>query len=201
MECFKSYFSTITDPQWKLLECYCELLLKWNTKINLISRKGIEGMKEKHILPILPAVELACFVNGIHVLDVGTGGGIPGLILAILFPKIHFTLLDSVQKKINVVADMIRQLELPNAEAICMRLEVFPSRFDVVVGRGVTQFKDFLKLVRPHLKHNGKVAYWTGGNLETLLTPGIKKHTKVFDLEQFFHHQYCESKKILCHNA
>ena len=202
MEQFKSFLSEISETQWSLLNKYCELLLDWNAKINLISRKDTESLKEKHVLPILTATSLRNFVDVKQVLDVGTGGGVPGIPLAILFPQIQFTLLDSIHKKINAVQAMVKALALNNVNVICDRVENIKGIFDIIVGRGVTAFSDFVKLVRPCLKEKtGSVIYWTGGDLKTLLAPWLKSRTQCLDLEVFFKHKFCETKKLLIYQA
>lgn len=200
MEQFRNFFPTISEHQWHLLNEYHRLLVSWNEKINLVSRKDVDSIEVKHILPVLPAIHLRCFQKDKHVLDVGTGGGIPGIPLAILYPNIHFVLIDSIHKKTKAVEDIAKSLQLKNVEVICDRLENISYKFDVIVGRGVTMFKDFTKLVHPNLHFNSYITYWTGGSTGELLPPYIKKFTQCFDLELFFDHKFCESKKILCYS-
>lgn len=200
MEQFKNFFPTITEQQWCLLEAYHKLLLSWNEKINLVSRKDIDSIETKHILPVLPAIELRCFQRDKQVLDVGTGGGIPGIPLAILYPNIHFVLIDSIHKKTKAVEDIVNALKLANVDVICDRIENIPYKFDIIVGRGVTMFKDFIKLVHGHMNSNGCITYWTGGNTDELLPRYLRKFTQCLDLELFLEHKFCVSKKILCYS-
>ena len=201
MQQFSSFFEEISEEKFVLLDRYARLLSEWNTKINLVSRKDIALLKERHLLPILPATVLKGWDSIKTVLDVGTGGGIPGIPLSILFPQIHFTLVDSIQKKIFAVSAMVDALNLKNVEVICDRVEHIKGVYDAIVGRGVTRFSDFVKQVRPKLASNyASIIYWTGGDTKTLLSPWLKSKTEVFDLETFFHHTFCETKKILIWN-
>jgi 16S rRNA (guanine527-N7)-methyltransferase len=198
MERFKQYFSGIPAACWIQLATYCQLLRGWNSKINLVARTDIDYLEEKHILPILPIVTWDLWNNPSTVLDVGTGGGIPGIPLAILFPHTQFTLIDSIRKKVNVVQDIVRQMNLNNVQVCNTRLETWHQTYNAIVGRAVTAFDKFVQCTKTHLKKNNQgIFYWTGGDLTTLQSTLLTKETCCFDLENFFGAHYCIQKKIL----
>lgn len=199
MESFKAFFPSVSENQWQLLNVYSDVLTFWNEKINLVSRKDIAFVKEKHILPILPAINLSYFNENDWVLDVGTGGGIPGIPLAILYPKLRFVLLDSIQKKVRAVKNMVEVLQLRNIEVVCDRLENISTKFNIIVGRGVVDFETFVKWVLLNMRSaKSNIVYWTGG--EITLSSNMRKFTQIFDLELFFNRQFCILKKILCYS-
>ncbi|MDR2396369.1 MAG: 16S rRNA (guanine(527)-N(7))-methyltransferase RsmG [Puniceicoccales bacterium] len=197
MERFRQYLPDILATCWTQLELYCRLLRKWNSKVNLIARTDIDYLEEKHILPILPIITWDLWDNPSTVLDVGTGGGIPGIPLAILFPHTQFTLLDSIRKKVNVVQDIVQRMNLSNVQICNTRLEAWHQTYNAIVGRAVTAFDKFVQHTRTHLKKNNQgIFYWTGGHLTALPSTSPIKETCCFDLENFFSAHYCIRKKI-----
>ena len=200
MQTYLSFFKTLSSETWQCLEAYAALLSEWNKKVNLIARPAT-NCYEQHILPIVPAAEYTevrlCFENLKSVLDVGTGGGIPGIPLTLLCPKVAFTLLNSIRKKTVAVADMAEKLALPNVQVICERLENLSEHYDACVGRGVTAFEHFVSATAKRLKSHGSVFYWSGGDVETLVPKTLKAYTRVIDLEAFFRGRYAVTKKLL----
>ncbi|MDR1457800.1 MAG: 16S rRNA (guanine(527)-N(7))-methyltransferase RsmG [Puniceicoccales bacterium] len=157
-------FPRLEESQLHRLVEYSKLLGEWNEKINLISRKDIQNVIDRHIIPSLSISAVESFTRGEDVLDIGTGGGLPGIPLAIVCRETRFTLMDSVGKKIIAVNDMVKRLNLQNVKTINIRAEDFFDRFDKIVGRAVTNLADFLKYSKKLLKPNGKIFYLKGGD-------------------------------------
>ncbi len=196
------YFPKLSEHQLSLLAKLPELYEHWNAQINVISRKDTENFMERHVLHSLGIAKVHSFKAGMEILDVGTGGGFPGIPLAILFPECRFTLVDSIGKKIKVVKEVCAELGLKNVEALHMRAEQVPGKFDFVVSRAVTAMPAFLEWIRKKFKDkstdvlpNG-VLYLKGGDLIEEMSP-VKKYYKITELRQFFQEEFFETKKVV----
>ena len=194
------YFPEITDEQKQQFEKLEQLYTKWNEKINVISRKDMDGLYEKHILHSLGIAKVMPFADGTKVLDVGTGGGFPGIPLAILFPEVSFTLIDSIGKKIKVVEAVSEGLGLKNVTAVHGRAEKLKEKFHFVVSRAVTQMPEFLRWLKGKFekeqfneKHNG-VLYLKGGDLAEELA-GLR--CEIFQLKNYFEEEFFDTKKVV----
>ena len=201
MQIIKKYFNDLTEEQL-IRFAKLELLYKdWNSKINVISRKDIDELYLRHVLHSLSIAKLISFKDDTYILDVGTGGGFPGLPLAILFPNCNFHLVDSIQKKINVVNIVVKELELKNVKTSASRVEAVSEKYDFVVSRAVTNMKDFVSWVK--FKINKKsfndlkngILYLKGGDLKEELK-SFKK-VKTFELSEIFNEDFFVQKKIV----
>ena len=201
MKIIQKYFNDLSEEQ--LIQfAKLELLYKdWNSKINVISRKDIDELYLRHVLHSLSIAKLISFKDGTCILDVGTGGGFPGIPLAILFPNCKFHLVDSIQKKINIVNNVVQELDLKNVKTSASRVEAVSEKYDFVVSRAVTNMKDFVSWVK--FKINKKsfndlkngIIYLKGGDLKEELK-SFKK-VKTFELSHFFEEGFFEEKKIV----
>lgn len=194
------YFPEITDEQKQQFEKLEQLYTEWNEKINVISRKDMDGLYEKHILHSLGIAKVMPFADGTKVLDVGTGGGFPGIPLAILFPEVSFTLIDSIGKKIKVVEAVSEGLGLKNVTAVHGRAEKLKEKFHFMVSRAVTQMPEFLRWLKGKFekeqfneKHNG-VLYLKGGDLAEELA-GLR--CEIFQLKNYFEEEFFDTKKVV----
>jgi 16S rRNA (guanine527-N7)-methyltransferase len=196
-----TYFPNLTDIQKKQLQQLDFLYHDWNEKINVISRKDIDALYTKHILHSLGIAKVIKFEPGTFVLDVGTGGGFPGIPLAILFPETRFYLIDVIAKKIKVVQAVAEALELKNVKAEQIRAENVKGDFDFIVSRAVTNMPDFVSWVKTKIKKNNKhelkngILYLKGGDL----TEELKDFPKAteFNLADFFEDEFFETKKVV----
>jgi 16S rRNA (guanine527-N7)-methyltransferase len=202
MEIIKKYFHDLRPEQISQFERLGTLVTEWNEKINVISRKDIESLYEKHILHSLAIAKIISFRAGSKILDVGTGGGFPGIPLAILFPACHFILIDSIGKKIKVVQDIAEKLGLDNVTAIQTRVEEVKETFDFVVSRAVTSFPDFVAMVRKNISKTQKnsrpngIIYLKGGDFQEEIKP-FKQLAEVDEIKSFFEEPFFETKKIV----
>ncbi|WP_108808364.1 16S rRNA (guanine(527)-N(7))-methyltransferase RsmG [Aquimarina spinulae] len=201
MDILQKYFQNITEEQRLQFSKLGDLYTEWNAKINVISRKDIESLYERHILHSLGVAKILEFKPGAHVLDVGTGGGFPGIPLAILFPETQFYLVDVIAKKIRVVNEVAKALDVHNIKAEQRRAGTFDHRFDFIVSRAVTNMPDFVKWVRKNIakKNNHElqngILYLKGGDLteELALFPKAIQH----NLSDYFEEEFFETKKVV----
>lgn len=195
------YFPNLTDLQKEQFEKLDFLYHDWNEKINVISRKDIDALYTKHILHSLGIAKIIDFVPGTYILDVGTGGGFPGIPLAILFPETRFYLIDIIAKKIKVVQAVVEALELKNVKADQLRAELVKGEFDFIVSRAVTNMPDFVSWIKDKVKKKSKhelkngILYLKGGDLTEELA-AFPKATQ-YDLADFFKAEFFETKKVV----
>lgn len=187
-----SWFPDLGEEIWQKLEEYCALLREWNAKINLVSRKDTERLEIKHIAHCLTITKFLRLMPKARILDVGTGGGLPGIPLSICYPQARFTLMDSVGKKVMVVEDMIKRLELSNVEVRRGRVEELPKKktYDFVIGRAVTALPTFFSWVQDKIAKGSKhspangILYLKGGDYtEELKTSGLHP-AKIWNLDE-----------------
>ena len=201
MERIEHYFPGLSKQQYQQFEQLEELYTTWNAQINVISRKDIDALYEKHVLHALGIAKVLGFKSGAKVLDVGTGGGFPGIPLAILFPKVQFYLIDSIGKKIKVVQAVADALNLNNVEARHQRAQAFKQPVDFVVSRAVTRMEDFVPWVKKNIKNKGThrlgngILYLKGGDLTEELASFPE--AEQFSLSQFFEEAFFETKKVV----
>ncbi len=175
---------------------------EWNAKINVISRKDVENIQINHVLHSLGIAKVMPFLPGAEVLDVGTGGGFPGIPLAILFPETQFHLVDSIGKKITVVKEVSQAIGLTNVRAEQMRAEDVKHKYDFVVSRAVTRMKEFYGWVRNKAKAESKhpldngILYLKGGDLEEEMRE-LKRPYSEYDLTKYFEEPFFETKKVI----
>ena len=195
------YFPDLTEQQRHKFTQLEDLYKDWNTKINVVSRKDIDELYLRHVLHSLGIAKVVSFQAGTVVLDVGTGGGFPGIPLAIIFPEVKFTLIDSIAKKIRVVEEVISGLGLTNVEVVNGRVEELNGKFDFVVSRAVAAMPTFVRWVRNRIKKKSShelkngILYLKGGDLTDELA-GFKK-ARILALKDYFEEEFFETKSVV----
>lgn len=202
MDIIKKYFNNLSDQQLQHFAALDSLYREWNAKINVISRKDIDNLYEHHILHSLGIAQLISFKPGSRVMDLGTGGGFPGIPLAIMFPEVKFHLVDSIGKKIRVCNEVIAALGLTNVTTEWARAENVKEKYDFVVSRAVMPLADLVKLIRKNIDKDSKNAMpnglicLKGGELAHEVMP-MKSHTLITDLSDYFEEEFFETKKVV----
>lgn len=205
MEIILKYFQNFTPLQQQQFAQLQKLYQIWNDQINVISRKDIEFLYERHVLHSLGISKVIQFKNGTEILDVGTGGGFPGIPLAIAYPDCQFVLVDSIGKKIKVVNEVASALELKNVTAIHCRAEDVKQKFDFIVSRAVTEFPVFYNWVKAKIYKENKnnlsngILYLKGGDLEKEFGQHFSKSV-FFNLSDYFREDFFQTKKVVYYN-
>ena len=202
MEQIIKYFPNLTDIQKSQFEALYDLYFEWNAKINVISRKDIDNLYEHHVLHSLAIAEIIRFQPGSAILDVGTGGGFPGIPLAILFPQSSFVLIDSIGKKIKVGTEVATAIGLKNIALKHLRVQDEKGKFDFVVSRAVMPLGDLVKLVQKNISKkqinalpNGLICL-KGGELQQEIQP-YKSFAELFEVSDFFNEEFFKTKKAV----
>ncbi|WP_172917018.1 16S rRNA (guanine(527)-N(7))-methyltransferase RsmG [Capnocytophaga canis] len=201
MEHILTYFKDLTLQQKEQFVALKSVYESWNTKINVISRKDMDSFYERHVLHSLAIAKVQVFNPSSDIMDVGTGGGFPGIPLAILFPEVNFTLVDSIGKKIKVVKEVAKEIGLENVTAINSRVELIDKKFDFIVSRAVTQMPEFVKWIKGKVKKDGKhelpngILYLKGGDLSEELATFT--NVQLYNISDFFTEDFFETKKVV----
>ena len=196
------YFPELTPKQKEQFEALYDLYTDWNSKINVISRKDITNLYEHHVLHSLGIAKMIHFKPGTKIMDLGTGGGFPGIPLAILFPDTNFHLVDSIGKKVRVATEIAKSIGLTNVTTRHCRAEEEKQLFDFVVSRAVMPLNDLLKIIQKNIKKeqqnplpNGLICL-KGGELDNEILP-VKHKTFIQDLKNEFEEEFFETKKVV----
>lgn len=202
MEIIQKYFPELTDIQKEQFMALYDLYTDWNSKINVISRKDITNLYEHHVLHSLGIAKVINFRPGTEIMDLGTGGGFPGIPLAIMFPDTHFHMVDSIGKKVKVATEIASAIGLKNVTTRHCRAEEEKQLFDFVVSRAVMPLTDLLKIIRKNIKKeqhnalpNGLICL-KGGELQNEVMP-VKHQTVMYDLKDYFEEEFFETKKVV----
>jgi 16S rRNA (guanine527-N7)-methyltransferase len=201
MDIITKYFPNLTEEQQAQFVLLKDLYKDWNLKINVVSRKDIDEIYMRHVLHSLGIAKVMEFKAGAQVLDVGTGGGFPGVPLAILFPETQFHLVDSIGKKIKVVDEVVAGLGITNVKTTNDRVENVPGQYDFVVSRAVAQMETFVRWIKGHVKKKSEhdlkngILYLKGGDL----TEELAKYTtaQIYNLTDYYTEDFFETKKVV----
>jgi 16S rRNA (guanine527-N7)-methyltransferase len=202
MKQIEHYFPELTETQRKQFSMLGAIYQHWNEQINVISRKDTENFYERHVLHSLGIAKVMEFSAGSRILDIGTGGGFPGIPLAMLHPDCQFTLVDSIGKKIRVVNEVKDALGLTNVNAIHDRAENIQGSFDFIVSRAVTAMPDFIRWTKGKIAKKNQnslkngILYLKGGDLSEELST-VKHAIKIYHLNEFFSEEFFETKKVV----
>ena len=202
MQLIQKYFPVLTPEQFRKFQQISELYIDWNRKINVISRKDIAFLDEHHILHSLSIAKFIKFAANTVVADVGTGGGFPGIPLAIMFPEVNFILIDSIAKKIRVVNEIVQNADIRNVKTIISRVELVKMQCDFIVSRAVTALPEFYKLTKDLIRiealnvfPNG-IIYLKGGEFEDELK-FFSERAEVINISNYFNEPFFLTKKIV----
>lgn len=192
------YFPNLSDKQKSQFAALGLLYPEWNEKINVISRNDIDELYTRHILHSLAIAKFNLLDNSKNIIDVGTGGGFPGIPLAIMYPEKQFTLIDSIGKKISVVQDVIEKIGLTNATAQKINSNDLHQKFDTIVSRAVTAFPNFVKQTHKLLEKSptSSIVYLKGGDFEEEIAP-FRKHITLYNIPDVFEEEFFETKKVI----
>lgn len=202
MSIIDKYFPSLSAKQKEQIDALFDLYSDWNSRINVISRKDIDNLYLHHVLHSLAIAKYIRFQPGTSIIDVGTGGGFPGIPLALFFPEVNFLLLDSIGKKIKVAREVSQAIGLQNVDFIHSRMEDEKRKFDFVVSRAVMPLPDLLRVVRKNISSEQKNALpngiicLKGGDLASELSP-FKGKVEVFSLSKYFPEPFFETKKLI----
>ncbi len=202
MKIIEKYFPDLTPEQRRQFGMLGSTYAEWNDKVNVVSRKDIDNLYERHVLSSLAIAKVIRFRPGTEIIDAGTGGGFPGIPLAILFPEVSFYLIDSIGKKIKVVQHISQALNLKNVEAEQIRLEKVKRKVDFIVSRAVTRIPDFVNWSHGKIRkgtenelHNG-ILYLKGGDFDEELN-SLLRHFKIYPINKYFEEPFFETKKLV----
>lgn len=202
MNPIEKYFPELSQTQRNQFNLLDSIYKNWNIKINVISRKDLDNLYINHVLHSLSIAKIIQFKKQTSIIDIGTGGGFPGIPLAIMYPDVNFTLIDSIGKKIKVVEAVTDELGLKNIKAIHTRSENVKTKHDFIISRAVTAFPEFVKITRHCISGMSKnnlpngILYLKGGDFEEEIV-NFKKEIKIYNISDFFEEDFFETKKII----